>query len=234
MQVTLIRTLILYIAVVLALRMMGKRQVGQLQPSELVIAMMLSELASIPMESVGAPLLSGLIPIFTLIVAETSFSFLTLRSRKMRRLLSGSPTILIEKGQILQKELERLRYNIDDLLEELRSSGYANVLDVEYAIIESNGDLSVIPKSTKRPVTPEDLSITPPFEGVPHLLITDGIVNYEALQRTGHSVDWLIQRLNDYEVYDIEDVFLATLDSSGQLFIQKKIQKKGISKRKKL
>ena len=163
MLVALVRTIILYILIVLALRLMGKRQIGQLQPSELVVAMMLSELASIPMENVGTPLMNGVIPILTLIIAETSFSFLTLKSRRIRKMISGAPTILIEKGQVMEKELERLRFNIDDLLEELRTSGYANILDVEYAIIESNGNLSVIPKSNKRPVTPEDLSIAAPY-----------------------------------------------------------------------
>ena len=140
MLITLIRTLLLYIVVVISLRLMGKRQIGQLQPSELVIAMMLSELASIPMESLGKPLLAGVIPIFTLVVAEITFSFLTLKSRTLRKIISGSPTVLIEKGQILEKELERLRYNIDDLLEELRTNGYSNINDIEYAIIEAETD----------------------------------------------------------------------------------------------
>ncbi len=226
MLITLVRTVILYIVVVLALRLMGKRQIGQLQPSELVIAMMLSELASIPMESVGKPLLAGIIPILTLIVAETSFSFLTLKSRKLRKIISGSPTVLIEKGQVLEKELERLRYNIDDLLEELRTNGYPNLSDIEYAIIESNGNLSVIPKSSKRPVTPEDMDIAVPYEGLPFLLITDGAINQKALNMAGLSVDWLLGRLRAYEIYDINDVFIATLDMSGKLFVQRKYKKK--------
>ena len=226
MLITLVRTVILYIVVVSALRLMGKRQIGQLQPSELVIAMMLSELASIPMESVGKPLLAGIIPILTLIVAETTFSFLTLKSRKLRKIISGSPTVLIEKGQVLEKELERLRYNIDDLLEELRTNGYPNLYDIEYAIIESNGNLSVIPKSSKRPVTPEDMGMAVPYEGLPFLLITDGVINHKALNMAGLSVDWLLGRLRTYEIYDINDVFIATLDMSGKLFVQRKYKKK--------
>ncbi|MBE7047894.1 MAG: DUF421 domain-containing protein [Ruminococcaceae bacterium] len=223
MHLALIRTLILYIVVIGALRLMGKRQIGQLQPSELVVAMMLSELASIPMESVGTPLTAGIIPILTLMIAETTFSFLTLKSRRMRKILSGSPTILIEKGQILESELERLRYNIDDLLEELRTSGYANILDVEYAIIESNGNLSVIPKSNKRPLTPEDIKLNPQYEGIPFLLVTDGRLNQQAMNDAGVTIEWLLEQLKTYNIYDIEDVFLATLDSSGKLYVQKKI-----------
>jgi len=225
-QVILIRTLILYIVVVFILRLMGKRQIGQLQPSELVVAMMLSELASIPMENVGTPLLVGIIPILTLFVAETFFSFLTLKSGRIRNLLSGTPTILIEKGKIIEHELERLRYNIDDLLEELRTCGYANISDVEYAIIESNGNLSVLPKSNKRPVTPEDLSLKPAYEGLPRLLIADGIINKKTLSKSGLSLEWLLEKLKEYDIYATEDVFLATIDSAGQLFVQKKETKK--------
>lgn len=230
MLVALVRTIILYILIVLALRLMGKRQIGQLQPSELVVAMMLSELASIPMENVGTPLMNGVIPILTLIIAETSFSFLTLKSRRIRKMISGAPTILIEKGQVLEKELERLRFNIDDLLEELRTSGYANILDVEYAIIESNGNLSVIPKSNKRPVTPEDLSIAAPYEGIPFLLIADGKLNEKAMQKAGITIEWLLQKLNEYDIHDIDTVFIATVDSAGKLFVQKKYNKKGDAK----
>ncbi len=226
MLITIVRTIILYIVVVAALRLMGKRQIGQLQPSELVIAMMLSELASIPMESLGKPLLAGIIPILTLIVAEITFSFLTLKSRFLRKIISGSPTVLIEKGIILEAELTRLRYNIDDLLEELRTNGYPNILDVEYAIIESNGNLSVIPKSNKRPVTAEDLQLSLQYEGLPLLLITDGIVNEKALSTAGLTLSWLIDRLKEYEIYDFHSVFIATIDSTGKLYIQKKSKNK--------
>lgn len=225
MLVTLVRTLILYILVVLALRLMGKRQIGQLQPSELVIAMMLSELASIPVENVSTPLLTGVIPIVTLIFAEMTFSYMTLKNRKLRKFLSGSPTVLIAKGQILEKEMERLRFNIDDLMEELRSSGYPNILEVEYAIIESNGNLSVIPKSNKRPLTPEDMGINPQYEGIPYLLISDGTINSDAMQNAGVGIEWLLSHLNEFDIHNIEDVFIATVDSSGNFFVQKKEEK---------
>lgn len=226
MLITLVRTIVLYILVVLALRLMGKRQIGQLQPSELVIAMMLSELASIPVENVGTPLLTGVIPIFTLIVAEMAFSYMTLKSRKLRKLLSGTPTVLVSKGQIIEKEMKRLRFNVDDLMEELRSNGYANILEIEYAIIESNGNLSVIPKSNKRPLTPEDIGINPQYEGIPYLLISDGVLNQDALKNAGVTVEWLFQHLNEYNISDIEDVFVATVDSAGKFFIQKKSEPK--------
>ncbi|MBE7022120.1 MAG: DUF421 domain-containing protein [Ruminococcaceae bacterium] len=230
MLVILVRTFILYILVILALRVMGKRQIGQLQPSELVVAMMLSELASIPMESIDVPILLGVIPVITLIIAETTFSFLTLKSRRVRKLLSGSPAILIEKGFVSEEEMRRLRFNIDDLMEELRTAGYANITDVEYAIIESNGALSVIPKSNKRPLTPADLNVSVAYEGVPFLLITDGIVNEKALQTSGHDISWLLEKLNEYNIHDFGDVFIATVDLSGAFFVQKKYSKKSDDK----
>ena len=222
MLIALIRTIILYILVVLALRLMGKRQIGQLQPSELVVAMMLSELATIPVENVDIPLLAGIIPIVTLMIAETTFSFITLKSRKMRKILSGAPTILIAKGVILEKEMERLRFNVDDLMEELRSNGYVNLSDIEYAIIESNGNLSILPKSNKRPVTPEDLHIYPPYEGLPYLLVSDGVINRKELDDYGVTVEWLLEHLKEYGIFDTNDVFVAMVDPAGKFFVQKK------------
>lgn len=226
MLISFVRTIILYILVVAALRVMGKRQIGQLQPSELVVAMMISELASIPMENVGTPLVNGIIPILTLIIAEATFSFLTLKSKKVRKMISGTPTILIEKGRVLEKEMERLRFNIDDLMEELRTNGYANIMDIEYAIIETNGLLSVIPKSNKRPVTPSDLDMNIKYEGMPFLLVSDGVVNERALQGASISMEWLHEKLQNFGVTDIKDVFIASLDTSGSLFVQTKTRKK--------
>jgi uncharacterized membrane protein YcaP (DUF421 family) len=226
MLIAFVRTILLYILVVAALRIMGKRQIGQLQPSELVVAMMISELASIPMERVGTPLVNGVIPIVTLIVAEATLSFLTLKSRKMRKIISGSPAILVEKGRALEKEMERLRFNIDDLMEELRTNGYPNLLDIEYAIIETNGQLSVIPKSNKRAVTPEDMNMSVKYEGLPFLLISDGAINEMALKSAKISLDWLKERLKVFQVTDIKEVFIASLDTSGNLFVQTKQQKK--------
>lgn len=225
MLIAFVRTIILYILVVAALRLMGKRQIGQLQPSELVVAMMISELASIPMENVGTPLVNGIIPILTLMIAEATFSFLTLKSRRVRKIISGSPTVLIEKGRVLEKEMERLRFNIDDLMEELRTNGYANLMDVEYAIIETNGMLSIIPKSNKRPVTPADLNLSIEYEGLPFLLIADGVVNQMALKSANLTEEWLREKLKTFQVSNIKEVFIAYLDTAGNLFVQKKFKK---------
>lgn len=209
---------------------MGKRQIGQLQPSELVVAMMLSELASIPMESIEVPVFLGVIPVLTLVIAETVFSFFTLKSKRIRRILSGAPVLLIEKGFISEKEMKRMRFNIDDLMEELRTAGYASITDVEYAIIESNGTLSVIPKSNKRPLTANDIKLSVEYEGLPFLLITDGVVNTKMLASAGLSIDWLLEKLAEFDIHDIGDVFIATFDLSGEFFVQRKQKKKSESK----
>ncbi len=223
MLISFIRTIIIYIVVVASLRFMGKRQLGQLQPSEMVIAMMISEVATIPMEYVGTPLLYGLIPTITLIIAEAALSFLTLKNKKIRYLVSGSPTLLIEKGKVLEKEMEKLRFNIDDLLEELRGAGYSNISDIEYAIIETNGLLSVIPKSQKRPITPDDINLSVKYEGLPLILISDGEINYYALKRGGINENWLINKLKkDYKIKNIKDVFIAIIDAEKNLFVQEK------------
>lgn len=222
MAVILIRTVILYILIMAAFRIMGKRQIGQLQPSELVVAMMISELASIPLERTEISLIAGIIPILTLIIAEITFSFLTLKSRKLRRAISGTPTILIERGKVAEKEMERLRFNIDDLMEELRSNGYPNISDIEYAIIETTGELSVIPKSNKRPITADDLKVNMQYEGMPFLLVSDGKINTAALKDAGITEEWLMIKLREYGVENLSEVFIASLDTAGEFYVQKK------------
>lgn len=222
MLITFVRTIILYIVVIGALRLMGKRQIGQLQPSELVVAMMISELASIPMESVGAPLLNGILPILTLMIAETTFSFIALKSKKARKVIVGSPTVLIRHGTVLEQEMERIRFNIDDLMEELRTKGYTSIADVECAIFETNGQLSIIPVSNKRPVTAADLGLVVPYEGLPFMLIQDGEIIWQQMGAANLSLDWLMQKLRANGINDVKDVFIASLDSAGSLFVQTK------------
>lgn len=225
MLILFIRTIILYIVVVASLRLMGKRQLGQLQPSEVVIAMMISELATIPMENVDTPLIFGIIPTVTLIALEAAFSFMTLRCKKIRYIFSGSPTLLIEKGKVIEKEMEKMRFNIDDLLEELRGAGYADIADVEYAIMETNGLLSVIPKASKRPITPYDLNINVEYDGLPMILISDGEINRYALKKSGVTEETLVSRLkNEFKIKKISEVFIASIDAQGNLFIQKKLK----------
>ena len=157
MPTTFLRTIILYLLVVTGLRIMGKRQVGEVQPSELVVAIMISDLASIPMQDVGIPLLSGVIPIFTLIMVEIALSQISLKNRKFRKLLTGKPSVIIHNGKILREEMKKLRFNHDDLTEQLRIQGYVRIEDINFAILETNGQLSIIPKPKKQQASVEDV-----------------------------------------------------------------------------
>ena len=223
MLVVVIRTLILYAVVVISVRIMGKRQIGEMQPSELVVAIMISDLASVPMQSIEIPLLSGVIPVLTLIIAEVVMAFISLKSRTARRFITGEPSIVIYNGHVNEKELNRQRFNLNDLLEQLRISGYADIADVEVAVLETNGQLSIIPKPEARSVTVRDLDLNDPKkESLPFMLISDGIVNYSELARSGKTENWLQKELKKQGYHDYKEVFIASLDVNDGLLIQKK------------
>lgn len=221
-MIVFIRTIILYSFVVLVMRIMGKRQIGELQPFELVIAIMLSELAAVPMQDPGIPLINGIIPIFTLMLLEIIISFTSLKVEFIRRMICGTPSILIKNGKILENEMKKQRFNITDLLEELRILGYFNIYDIEYAILETNGKLSIIPKTNQSSVTKEDLNIKKPQTKLPVSLILDGVINIKNLYSSGYNMDWIIKKLKENKIDKIEDVFIAMLDTNGELFIQRR------------
>ena len=162
MAISFIRTVILYLVVVIGLRIMGKRQIGEMQPSELVVAIMISDLATIPMQEVGIPIFYGIIPIFTLIIMEILLSQISLKSKKFRRLVTGKPSVIIHNGKLLREEMQKIRFNMDDLKEQLRIQGYTKVSDINFAILETNGQLSIIPKPKNKQATLEDLEKTVP------------------------------------------------------------------------
>ena len=157
MAISFIRTVILYILVVIGLRTMGKRQIGEMQPSELVVAIMISDLATIPMQETGIPLFSGVIPIFTLIIMEILLSQFSLKNKKFRRIMTGKPNVIIHNGKILREEMKKIRFNMDDLNEQLRIQGYTGIKDINFAILETNGQLSIIPKPKNKQATVEDV-----------------------------------------------------------------------------
>lgn len=201
---------------------MGKRQVGQLQPAELVIAIMISDLASIPMESTNTPLLSGIIPIATLLGAELLLSWFCLKSHKFRRLLSGEASILIYKGKILEDELKKQRFNLEDLLEELRQNNLPDISQVEYAILETSGQVSVIPKSNAQAVTLSDLNIKTAQKKLPCTVISDGVLDSEELKRSGKTKSWLETQLKKSNANKISEVFIGVITCDGEFFMQKK------------
>ncbi|MCX8129124.1 MAG: DUF421 domain-containing protein [Clostridia bacterium] len=226
MLVVFIRTLILYFIVIIIMRVMGKRQIGQLQPFELVVAIMISELAAVPMQNTGIPLINGIIPILTLLVAQIAMSFISLKSTTARAIICGKPSILIENGKINEKILKKEMYTLNDLLEQLRSKDMSNIADVEFAILETNGQLSIIPKSQKRPVNSEDLKISTDYEGLPLDLIVDGEINFKNLNRINLTKEWLYGELRNRGISDINSVLFASLDSKGNLYYQEKAGRK--------
>lgn len=226
MILVIIRTLILFGTTVVFLRIMGKQQIGQLQPYELVVIIMISELAAIPMENTSIPILNGLIPIFILFASEVTLSYITLKSERARGVICGKPSILIEKSKIMEHELKRIRYNLNDLIEQLRLKDVTNISDVEYAILETSGQLSVILKSDKRTVQPKDLNIAPVYDDLPRTLIMDGRVLHQNLIIANKDVSWLETELSKSGVKRFQDVFFACLDSQGQLFYQSKSSSK--------
>lgn len=221
-MIVLIRTIILYSFVIIVMRAMGKRQIGELQPFELVTALMLSELATLPMEDTKIPLVHGIIPIITLMILEISISFLTLKFEFLRKIFCGTPNILIKHGKVSEEELRRQRFNLDDLIEEIRMMGYLDIEDIEYAILETSGKLSIIPKSEKAPVSREDLQIKTQATKLPISIILDGVLNKKNLAITGHDMKWLLENLNSKGITDIKEVFIAMIDSKGNLFIQRR------------
>ena len=212
----------MYIFVLFVTRIMGKREIGQLSPFDLVVAIMIADLAAMPLEDKTIKMHEAVVPIVILAAAEIIFAYITLRNEKARTLISGKSSIVVRDGKVLEGALKELRYNLDDLLSGLREKNVSNIQDVEFAILEGSGRLSVIMKSQARPVTPRDLGITTSYEGLPYPLITDGGIKYKYLSQLGLTISWLKEELKKKGIKDPADVLLASLDTSGELYVIKK------------
>lgn len=223
------RTIILYLLIVLGIRLMGKRQVGELEPSELVLSFLIADLASVPMQDLGFPLHTGIIPILTLISVSTILSFVTLKSQYLRKILCGNPSIVIKNGEIDQTEMSRNRLTLDELLEELRCNGYTDLSTIQYAILESNGMISVLLYPEHQPVTAgqckkgSELVMTK--IGLPKVLICDGKIMEAGLRDCGHDGSWLEQKLKEKKCTSPSQVFLFSLNEDGSFYFAKKINK---------
>jgi uncharacterized membrane protein YcaP (DUF421 family) len=205
---------------------MGKREVGQLSLFDLVVAIMIAELAAIPLSDNEMSLLHGIVPISTLVLLEIILSYMTLKSLTARKIIEGTPSIIVEKGRLLEEEMRRLRYNIDDMISQMREQGVYNLEDVEYAILETDGKLSLILKSEKRPVIPEDLGLQPAYEGLPLPLISDGKLLKENMALAEKSREWLEENLRTRHNCSIGDVLYAILDTKGKLVVYLKGERK--------
>ena len=187
MLVTFLRTMILYLVVVFGIRLMGKRQIGELQPSELVITILISNIATLTIEETDSPMFAGLLPILALMCFEVLTSFLCLKSARLRRIVSGRPIIIIHDGKIDQREMRELRFSADDLMIQLRQNGIFRAEEVEFAVVETNGKLSVYQKYQNRPITPQVLAMPdqPEDNAPPLAVVCEGTVMHEALRRSG-------------------------------------------------
>lgn len=232
MLATFIRSIIIYIIVLIVMRLMGKREIGQMQPFELAISIMIADLASIPMTEIGIPISNGIIPILGLLVMHLIISVLNLRSSKMRELICGKPTILIYKGRIDEEKLKKERFTLNELEEKLRSNNVMNIGDVEYAILETSGDISVVQKPNKRATTPEDFDIMPEFEGMAYNLVIDGKVMTKNLQQIGKNYEWLKKQTNKFRMMP-EEALIVTINAKGDFYCQKKLSKKELKENKK-
>ena len=224
MLITFVRSIILYVIVLVVMRLMGKREIGQLQPFELAIAIMIADLASVPMSEVGIPIINGIIPILSLLVMHLIISFINLKSIKAREVICGKPTILIYRGKIDEKALKKERFTVNELEERLRGNNIVNLGDVEYAILETSGQVTVIQKPEKRTTTPEDFNIVPEYEGIPYDLVVDGKIMNQNLQLIGKNYNWLKKQVEKFDM-EPEEALVVTYDGKGQIFCQKKEKK---------
>lgn len=217
MVIAFIRTIILYILIIAGVRLMGKRQVGELEPSELVLSLLIADLAAVPMQDFGIPLLTGVIPILTLLSVTMIFSVLTMRYVRFRILMCGKPSIVVRNGAPDQMEMHRNRFTVDELFEELRMNGYTDLSKIKYAILETNGQLSVIPYASEKPPSASQLSIETPESGLPVILISDGRVLENNLKTSGRDLNWLNKQLKKHKCSSPARVFLMTVDELGQV-----------------
>ena len=214
------RTIILYLCVVTAMRIMGKRQLGELQPSEFVVALMISDLASIPLGEKDVGIFRGILPIIALVLMELLFSILVIKSELMRKIITGSPVQIIKDGKIMMKRLKSLRICIDDVMEQLRLAGYSSISQIDSAIIETNGQLSIIPVESERPVICSDLGLSPPQTHVPHTIISDGVLREENLRGAGLSEKWLQKKLSRYNIKNYSEVSFLSVTDENKIVLQ--------------
>ena len=218
MTTAFFRTVILYFILMIGLRLMGKRQIGELEPSELVLTLIISDLAAVPMQDFGIPLVNGVFPIITLLCLSMLLSFFSLKSIRFRGLVCGHPTVIIRDGKVLQQNMARNRFTVDELYEQLRTQGYSDLASVKYAILETSGQISILPYTKDSPVTPQVMnqsvqdSVT-----LPVLLINDGHVMGNNLSASGYDERWLDTQLKNRRLTSPRQVFLMTVDEAGSV-----------------
>ena len=222
MLTAVVRTVILYLVIVIGIRLMGKRQIGQLEPSEFVLSLLIADLAVVPMQDFGIPIIMGVIPIVTLLCLSTILSVLTVKSIRIRALLCSRPSIVVQDGRILSREMVKNRFTVDELMEELRVVGVTDLETVKYAVLETTGRISVILRKEEQPPTAADLGVSVEENGLPVIVISDGRILTENLKVRNLSDQWLGQQLSGRKIEDISQVFLMTVDEAGKVYLSLK------------
>lgn len=221
MAVVLIRACILYVIITFSLRLMGKRQLGELQPSELVVTILISNIAAIPVEDSSVPMLMGVVPILTLVSLDVIVSAIMLKFPKFRKLIIGSPRVIMSEGVIMQKEMKRLRYTVDDLVEAMREEQIFDINEIYYAIVETTGKIHFLKKKDCQNAEKADIGCGGSSSDPPAVIIRDGREDEEQLNNMGLGMGWLRQQLREQQL-GIKDVFLMTADRNGQNTIIKR------------
>lgn len=216
-----IRTLLVYAAVIGGLRFTGKRQLGELSTSEFAVTILVSELASIPLQDTAVPLLGGIVPLATLLAVEVLLSYLCRKSRRFRKLLCGNPCIVIRDGQFDPQMLRLLRLSPEDILDGLRMAGVSNIQDVRYGIVETNGQLSVILHADRQPMTPSDCLLHPKEVGLATILVSEGKILQCNAQQLGKDEQWILRQCRRHGISSLQEVFLMTVDDQDNLFLQR-------------
>ena len=217
MILSYMRTIILYTALILAMRLLGKRQIGQMEPSEFVVAMLVADLASIPMQNNSIPLVNGLVPILTVMGLELILSHLSLKSIRLRKLLCGKPVILIDNGKIIQENLRRTQVTLDELSGHLREKDVLDIQTVQYAILETNGNLSVFPYPSEQPATARDAGVKAAKQYLPITLISDGRLLADNLKKAKKDGAWLHKVLRERNA-TLDGTWLLTVDDGEHVY----------------
>ncbi len=217
MILSYIRTIVVYTALILAIRLMGKRQIGQMEPSEFVVAMLVADLAAIPMQNNGIPLVNGLVPILTVMGLELILSHLSLKSIRLRKLLCGKPVILIDNGKIIQENLRRTQVTLDELSGHLREKDVLDIQTVQFAILETNGNLSVFPYPAEQPASARDAGVKASRQYLPITVVSDGKLLSDNLKRAKKDGAWLHRVLRERNA-TLEGTWLLTVDDSGHVY----------------
>ena len=218
MAIAIIRTLILYVAIVVSLRIMGKRQIGELEPAEFVVAVLISDLAAHPLQDIGTPLLYGLLPVLTLLCCEVLITAFVVKSVKFRAFIAGKPSMIIHQGKIVQREMKKNRVTLDELSEQLRKKDIVDISTVKYGILETDGSLSTLLYSAHAPLTPQQMSIASTDIGYPVIVINNGRVIEDNLHKMGLNEAWMKAQLKTRDISRADDIYLMSVDEAGRIY----------------